>query len=199
MKARGIQMCELSWSWTHSFILFCLVPPRPPFHSVSQFFHAACVSIYFHQLEWLFLHFSIFFNRCNWQSTMCIFLPIDITIVLIVTNEHYEMHKHKNKETKGNQNQSPPSVPFFTLGEDTIFLFHCLVSQAPLLSVCTFPPLSKHTATLISPILTLKFAVFLASIDETSHTIWAMHATMFIVCEQEFLAFTFIAYISLQL
>ena len=102
---------------------------------------------------------------------MCIFLPIDITIVHIVTNEHYEMHKHKNKETKGNQNQSPPSVPFFTLGEDTIFLLHCLVSQEPLLSAMHFSSTPKPTATLISPILTLKFAVFLASIDETSHTI----------------------------
>ena len=101
---------------------------------------------------------------------MCIFLPIDITIVHIVTNEHYEMHKQTQKQ--GNKSKSKPVFPFrpcLYSGRGHIpSSLSCV--QAPLLSVMHFSSTPKHTATLISPILTLKFAVFLASIDETSHT-----------------------------
>ena len=50
----------VSWAGHEPTHLFCFAWFFPPLHSVSQFFHAACVSISFHQLELLFLHFSIF-------------------------------------------------------------------------------------------------------------------------------------------
>ena len=55
----------VSWAGHEPTHLFCFAWFFPPLHSVSQFFHAACVSISFHQLELLFLHFSIFSANVN--------------------------------------------------------------------------------------------------------------------------------------
>lgn len=130
-------MCELSWSGTQSFILFCLFffPP------ISQCFtiFPCSLCIYFHQLELLSLHFSIFSTDViDNQPCVVFFLLTSQLSTQLPVSIMKCINKHKNKETKVNQNQSSPSVPFFTLGEDTISLLHCLVLQAPLLSVTHF-------------------------------------------------------------
>lgn len=117
------------------------------------------------------------------------FLPIDITIIHLVTQEHYEPLKTSEQK----QNQTPPIFHFlsFTLRGGGILLFHFPLSQSP-------SPSSLHS---VAHPLPDQFnadsgvEVFLASVD-TNHTIWEIHAgILYSVGEQKFLAFTSKAFI----
>ena len=104
-----------------------------------------------HQLELLFLHF---FHLKLIENQPCVFLPVDITTVHIVTNEHYEMHKLTQKQ--GNKSKTKtvlPFPPFLYSGTGSITPLHCPVSQSPLCFFMHFSPTPQtHTSNVDFPI-----------------------------------------------